>query len=176
MVLRAHCLGTITHGTTATSAPEAGRVMQPPRPRPLQVDLRRSAVSTAAGGPPLTPRRDALPASTSEALQVADVDAVPSAAADIMPALVWLATGQPYDRAAASKQATPADGHCTAHPSLRDGHALSRPLRAFSAVLASSNAPPAHSRQHVHFSAPSRHAGMGAAHSCESEVCGTVSC
>ena len=71
MLLGAHCARYPSVRQNCNSAPEAGRVVQPTRPRPVQVELRRSAVSTAAGGPPLTPRRDALPASTSEALQVA---------------------------------------------------------------------------------------------------------
>ena len=104
--------------------------MQQARLRPIQADLRRSAAPTAAGGPPLTARRHAQLACTPAALQAADVDATLSAAAGMMPALVWLAARQPCDLAVACKQAAPADGHHTAVHPWRDGHPSSRPPRA----------------------------------------------
>ena len=103
--------------TSGSSAPEACRPMQWTRLRSRQAVLRRSAGSTAAGGPALTPRRHALLASTRAALQAADVDATLSAAAGMMPAFVWLAAAQPEKFQHACKQAAPADGqHAAVHP------------------------------------------------------------
>ena len=116
--------------TSASCAPELGSPMQQARLRPIQADLRRSAASTAAGRPPLTARRHAQLACTPAALQAADVDATLSASASMMPALVWLAAGQPCDVAVACKQAASADGHHTAVHPWRDGHPSSRPPRA----------------------------------------------
>ena len=103
--------------TSDSTAPEAGRPMQWTRLRSRQAVLRRSAGSTAAGGPALTPRRHALLASTPAALQAADVDATLPAAAGMMPALVWLVAGQPGEAAVPCKQAAPANGqHAAVHP------------------------------------------------------------